>query len=240
MTLRITLSTTLLLATLAPLTAQDAKESPVMIRTVVADPVKPVVDLFARDGKGSMAKLAVIADNLPEPQQVTPLNGSVVIYQTASPNPQKPMEGVAATARIPEKLKRFILVLVPSRDASGAPYRSVVIDDSASGFPKGESRVLSLVPVETAIEAGEHKLPIPPGKVTRVPVVRKVNEFNMAQTNFYYREGETWVPFTERQLQYLDDFRRVFVIHVSPGATFPMVSTLLDTAPAAKPAVKPE
>ena len=50
--------------------------------------------------------------------------------------------------------------------------------------------MLSLLPVETAIEAGEHKLARQSGEGHQpVPTVTKVNEFNMAQTNFYLQKG---------------------------------------------------
>jgi len=65
--------------------------------------------------------------------------------------------------------------------------------------------------------------------------VRNVNEFNMAQTNFYYQEGGSWVAFTERQLQFLDACRRLFIVHVTPGATAPTVTTIVDTAPVGVP-----
>jgi hypothetical protein len=80
----------------------------------------------------------------------------------------------------------------------------VLINEAPDVFKRGESRAVSLVPVETALQAGEHKLQILPGKV---------------------------VAFTERQLQFLDEFRRVFLIHITPGATQPFVSTILDAAP---------
>ena len=105
----------------------------------------------------------------------------------------------------------------------------LLIDDSEKAFPGGESRALPLIGVETAIQAGEHRLPIHPGKITTVPPVTKGDEFNMAQTNFYYQQGEAWVPFTERQLQYLDASRRLFIIHATPGALQPTVTTIVDT-----------
>ena len=96
-------------------------------------------------------------------------------------------------------------------------------------FPNGESRVISLINVESAIQAGEHKLPVKPGTITRVPSVRKVDDFNMAQTNFYYQQDGSWVAFAERQLQFLDASRRIFIIHATPGALQPTVTTIVDT-----------
>jgi len=53
----------------------------------------------------------------------------------------------------------------------------------------------------------------------------------MAQTNFYYKQAEEWVAFTERQLQYLDTTRRIFLVHLTPGSTEPIVRTIVDTTP---------
>jgi hypothetical protein len=88
--------------------------------------------------------------------------------------------------------------------------------------------VLPLIGVKTAIQAGEHRLPINLGEITRVPPVTKVNEYNMAQTNFYYQKGYSWVAFTERQLQYFDAYRRLFIVHATPGALTPKVTTIVD------------
>jgi len=107
--------------------------------------------------------------------------------------------------------------------------RWVLPDGSEKAFPAGESAGLPLISAETAIQAGEHRLPVHPGKITRVPPVKKVDEFNMAQTNFYYQQGGSWVAFTERQLQFLDASRRVFIIHATPGAIQPTVTTIVDT-----------
>ena len=90
--------------------------------------------------------------------------------------------------------------------------------------------MLTLLPVEAAIEAGEHKLPIHPGVIASVPPVKKVNEYNMAQTNFHYKNADAWTVFAERQVQYIDAFRRIFIVHATPGALQPTVTTIAVTA----------
>jgi hypothetical protein len=57
----------------------------------------------------------------------------------------------------------------------------------------------------------------------------------MAQTNFYYQQAGSWVPFTERQLQYLDDYRRIFLVYATPGAVQPSVTTIVDTVTSMPP-----
>ena len=101
--------------------------------------------------------------------------------------------------------------------------------------PYVRPRALSLINVESTIQAGEHRLPVHPGKIAKVPSVSKVNEFNMAQTNFYYQQDGSWVAFAECQLQYLEACRRLFIIHATPGALQPTVTTIVDTNPRVRP-----
>ena len=214
---------------------QNDVKTPVQFRAVLHDPIHPAADLYYTDGKGAVTKLEFRPYDLTRNLSTLPLNGSMVLYDKADIDPKKPEASLAASVKLPPDLKRAIVVVLPAPDGTKPAYRMVIIDDSAKAFPCGESRVLPLVAVETAIQAGEHRLPIHPGKITSVPPVKKVNAFHMAQTNFYYKQGEAWVPFTERQLQFLDANRRVFIVHVTPGALQPSVTTIVDTTPATPP-----
>jgi hypothetical protein len=214
---------------------QDDATVPVQIRAVLHDPVHPAAELFYPDKKGVVAKLDFRPQDLTRTLFMLPVNGSLVLYDKADIDPKKPEASLAASVKLPTGLKRAMVVVLPAPAGSKPAYRMVVIDDSAKAFPKGESRVLPLVAVETAIQAGEHRMPIHPGKITSVPPVMKRNEYNMAQTNFYYKQGEAWVPFTERQLQFLDAYRRLFIVHVTPGALQPSVTTIVDTTAALPP-----
>ncbi|MCU0750238.1 MAG: hypothetical protein MUF13_11900 [Akkermansiaceae bacterium] len=215
----------------ALVSAQPASGSAaVQIRAMLHDPTRQTVDLFVADQNGSVVKLNLLPANLSPAQMTTPVNGSVVFYNTASVDLKKPQDHIVGTLKLPASTRKAIIILLPSAPGSST-FRSLLIDETGNEFPKGESRVLSLVPVETAIEAGEHKLPLASGKITPVPAVKKVNEYNMAQTNFYYKEKDAWVTFTERQIQYLDNFRRIFIIFVPPGGNQPFISTIVDTVP---------
>lgn len=212
--------------------AQEAdKPVPVQIRAVLHDPLNPVANLFYPDKDGAIMPLAFRPQDLTEPLLVLPANGSLVLYDKAAVDPENPAASLAASATLPDGIKRAIIVVLPSPGGQKPAYRMLVIDDSKQAFPYGESRVIPLVGVETAIQAGEHRLSVNAGKITRVPPVRKVNDFNMAQTNFFYQQDEKWMPFTERQLQYLDVCRRLFIVHATPGALTPTVTTIVDIAP---------
>lgn len=220
---------TLFLLPAAGQAQQNETATPFQIRAVLHDPVNPTAALFLTDQAGVVVKLAFRQQDLSRPQLTLPLNGSLVLYDKAVIDPEKPEASLAATCKIPPNTKRGVVVVLPGPVGSKPAYRMVFIDDSAKAFPKGESRVLTLLPVEAAIEAGEHKISVHPGVIANVPAVKKVNEYNMAQTNFYYKQGEAWTVFTERQLQYLDGFRRIFIVHATPGALQPTVTTIVDT-----------
>jgi len=228
---------------------QNDATVPVQIRAVLHDPVHPAAELFLMDKTGAVVKLELVREGLSKAQFALPVNGSLMLYNSAAIDPKKPLANLAASTKLPPDIRRAMLIILPkppdpkAADANAADakptYRMVLIDDSAKAFPQGESRVLTLMPVEAAIQAGEHRLPVHPRVITNVPPVRKVNEYNLAQTNFYYKQGDSWVPFTERKLQYLDAFRRVFIIHLTPGAVQPVVTTIVDTTPATPPRAGP-
>jgi hypothetical protein len=210
---------------------QSAEGSaPVQIRALLHDPTRPTVDLFVADQNGSLVKLNLSPANLSQAHLTIPVNGTVIFYDTASVDPKKPQEHIVGTLKLPPTTRKAIIILIP-KASDKMEFQSILIDETGNEFPKGESRVLSLVPVETAIEAGEHKLSLPSGKLTAVPAVNKVNQFHMAQTNFHYKQGSSWITFTERQIQYLENFRRIFIIFVPPGGNQPFISTIVDTAP---------
>jgi hypothetical protein len=217
-----------------PLTGHAQKNetlAPVQFRAVLHDPKNPVANLFYADKTGTIVPLNFSPQDLTEAMFTVPMNGSLVLYDKAEVDPDNPAASLVASVKLPPNIKRAIVVVLPAPEGKKPAYRMMVIDDSEKAFPKGESRVLPLIGVKTAIQAGEHRISIEPGKICRVPPVRSVSEYNMAQTNFYYREGEAWIVFTERQLQYMDACRRLFIIHTTPGAGSPTVTTIVDIAP---------
>lgn len=204
---------------------------PVRIRAVLHDPVNPVANLFYTDQSGAVVPLEFRPHDLTRPFFMLPTNGSLVLRDKKTVDPANPAAGLAASVKPPPDLTRAIVVVLPAPPDTKPAYRMLLIDDSEKGFPGGESRALSLINVDCAIQAGEHKLPVKPGVITRVPAVRKVDDFNMAQTNFYYQQNGSWVAFAERQLQFLDASKRIFIVHATPGALQPTVTTIMDTAP---------
>lgn len=194
------------------------------VRAYLHDPARPAAAFQYKDASGKLVPLELRAESLAAACRTTLADDELVIHLTTGGE-------VAARAKVPAEVKRAAVLIVPAAKDAKPPYRMVVLDDSAPAFPWGSSRVVSLLGVETAMQAGEQKLSLPAGKITALSEVKKVDEFNMAQTNFYYREGTAWVPFTERRLQYTGEMRRIFVVHATPGSQHPFVATLVDYKP---------
>ena len=67
---------------------------------------------------------------------------------------------------------------------------------------------------------------------TATPMLVDLKDFKWCST---FGRQTTSFPnirhFTERQLQYLDACRRLFILHATPGALQPTITTIVDTAP---------
>lgn len=214
--------------------APDA--APLGVRAFLIDPAHHAAELYLRDTTGDVVKLSLASMELGKTQQTVPAHGSLVLFNTATFDPKNPQPAVAASATVPKDMKRAIVIIVPAPADVKPAYRMVLIDDSPAAFPQGESRILSLVPLETAMEAGEHKLPCKPGAITPAPPVKRLDPYNMAQTNFHYKKNGSWIAFSECKMKYLDAFRQVFIVYMIPGSTAPVLTTLVDQAPRPVPA----
>lgn len=216
-------------------TAQESTTTTLLIRSVLNDPAQPEMKFFTGKPGDAMVALKLVAEGFGEPQKVQAENGNLYLFSTATVDKNNPQASLLATIKVPTGAAAagsLIVIILPSPKGTATPYSGIAIGDDARSFPWGESKAINLTPVEFAIEAGEHKLPLPPGKVTAVPKVTKVNEYNIAQTNFYYKQDNQWVIAAERQMQYANTLRRVFLIYKGPEAVAPDVRTILDRPPA--------
>ncbi len=228
MTTRLLSTTLIVLLGLAKLAS--GQESMLQIRAVLIDPAKPDAKFYVGKPGETLLPLKLAEEGLTEPQKVSVENGSLNFFTTPSVDPKNPMASLAATVKVPAGPSQLIVILVPAAQGT-PPYRMVVLDDAATAFPWGESKAVNLTPVDFALEVGGQKVLLPGGKITAVPKVTKVDEYNRAQTNFYYKQADQWVVAAEREMTYVNSLRRVFVIYKKPNALAPDVRTLVDQPP---------
>lgn len=211
--------------------AQEASADKLTIRAFLNDPANPVTELFAPDSPDRLIPLVLAPGELPAGQAVAVIDGKLNVYTTAKADPAS----LLATATVPPDLKRAIAIIQPRGDTKKPPCSIVFVDDSIAAFPPGASRAISFTTLPIALQAGEHKIAITPGKITSVPPVVKVDAYNMAQTNFLYKAGQSWVPFNETKMKYLKEYRQIFICAVRPATKIPTLVTLLDDTPKSTP-----
>jgi hypothetical protein len=211
-------------------TAQPAAAPTLMrFRASLHNPLKPTENFFYADKSGAIIPLKLRMKDLSSPELTQLSNDSIVLYDKLAVDPKKPEASVAAVCKVPAGIKRAVFIILPSPAGVKPPYRMVCIEDSFKGFPGGESRILTLIAGEAAVEAGEHKLAIHPGVITRIPPVKKADDFHMAQIKFLYKVAKNWISVDERQSQFLEGYRRIFILHLPPGSDVPSISTIVDT-----------
>ncbi len=215
--------------------SQEAKPSKasLSIRAFMHDPSSTAAQMYLKDEKGHMVKLNLTPEDLGMPQLTIPVDGSLILFNTAGVDPKNPESIVAAQVAVPKNMQRAIVIVIPGPENSTPAYRMVLMDDSAAAFPPGASKVLTLVSFDTALEAGEHKVLCAPGKVTNVAAVKKLDPYNMAQTNFYFKKNDSWIVFSECKMKYLDAYRQIFIAYMRPGSNAPELTTLIDQMPKA-------
>jgi hypothetical protein len=208
------------------------QDSALQIRAVLQDPAHPEAKFFVGKVSEPLLPLKLAEEGLTESQKVATENGSLNLFSSATVDKTNPLASLAATVKVPVGPSRLIVIIVPGAPGATPPYRMVVLDDAPTSFPWGESKAVNLTPVDFALEVGDQKLLLPGGKITAIPKVTKLDEYYRAQTNFYYKQADQWVVAAERQMQYVDTLRRVFVIYKTPDALAPDVRTLVDQPPA--------
>ena len=209
-----------------------SQESSLQIRAVLHNSTQADAKFYVGKVGEKMVPLNLADEGLTDPQKVETENGSLSIFTSDAIDKSNALASLGATIKIPPGSARFIVIVVPANPGTKTPYQILLLEDDPKSFPWGESRVVNLTPVDFALEVSDQKLRLPGGKITAVPKVTKVDEYNRAQTDFYYKQGEQWVVAAQREMTYVNGLRRVFVIYKTPGALAPDVRTLVDQLPA--------
>jgi hypothetical protein len=212
--------------------AQPEASVKIRIRAVLHDPMKPFVAMYVLGAGGALERLNLALEGLTETQTVTLSKGMLHLYALPTVYaavPAAPAAKRLASVAVPDEVKHAILILLPAAAQAPLPYQLLVINDAATAFAMGESRVLNLTKMPLAIQAGEHKLEVAPAKITAVPPVTQVNHMNQAQTLFYQKVDKDWLLLSERPMQYTHALRNIFLIYLMPNVDEPQIRTLIDT-----------
>jgi hypothetical protein len=210
--------------------AADAPSFRIKLRAVLHDPMSPAAEFHVQGAGSSVQRLSLSLEGIGEAQEVTVADGTLRLYSSSKVDPAKPLENLAASVKVAPTVKQAMAFIVPSGGQPGLPYRMLLIDDSATVFPMGESRVINLSQQELAVRAGEHRKVIKPASIEAISRVTKLNDMNQAPTQFYQKSGAEWTLLSERPTQFTDSLRNIFLLYTMPNVPEAQVRTLIDTA----------
>jgi hypothetical protein len=211
-----------------------ADESSIQIRSILNNPGSPESKFYVGKPGDAMVELKLVEEGLGEPQKVQVENGNLNLFSSATVDKNNPKASLAATIKVPTGPGAggsMIIIILPAAKGAEIPFSGIAIGDDAKSFPWGDSKAVNLTPVDFAIEIGDQKLQLPAGKITPVPKATKLDEYNRAGTNFYYKQGNQWVVAAEHEMQYVNGIRRLFLIYKTPTALAPDVRTIMDKQP---------
>jgi len=208
--------------------AQTPAGGRIRLRTLLHDPLNPYAEFHVAGAKAGMERLNLSMEGIGTAQDVSFADGTLRLFSSATIDPAKPLANLAAACAVPAGLKRAIVLIVPAGPDAKPPYKLMLLDDSASAFPPGESRAINLTALPMAMAAGEHRVQLKPAAITPIPKVTKLNDLNQAHTRFYQKDGDDWVLFNERPTQYTDKVRNLFLLFTMPGVPDAQVRTLID------------
>ena len=147
----------------------------------------------------------------------------------------------AATAKIPNTGKAFILIFVPAPKAPDAlPWRVFVIEDSPANFPDAGAFVANFHNQEIRFILGEKKLMLKSGGAHGFASPTKLDSFNMAPVSFEFQQNGTWRVAKESMLRFLPGMRYLFFAYVDPTSGRPRISTFRDLSADSKANAAPE
>jgi hypothetical protein len=179
---------------------------------------------FERPPDGTAALVAIAPGNQPvdcplntaslsKPVKLAAGNGTIEFRKTAAdPAP-------LAVAKVPGGMVAAVILFVPKGVEQG--YGTVVIEDSAKGFPPDGCVVLNLYQSDVRFVIGEHKILLPAGKTAALARPTQLDGFNMAGVAFQFQQGKDWRTAAETLLRFPEGQRHLFVTHVDPKTKRP-------------------
>jgi hypothetical protein len=146
---------------------------------------------------------------------------------------------VIAQAKVPADSTRVLFLFLPGEDPVKEPYKVVTFADDTRTFPWGSVRLINLSKVPVRFHLGEfsgdNAKTLAPGKLTVIPKVRKLNEFNQYNVLIEFQGTEGFVPVSNTRWKTVDGKRDLAIAFVDPAGNRPVVNLYEDIEPAKLP-----
>ncbi|MFC7338547.1 hypothetical protein ACFQY0_15230 [Haloferula chungangensis] len=180
--------------------------------------------------KGAKIPCPLPTKRISEPITAYAKANKIAFYQENS-------DKLAGTATIPSNARAAILVFVPAPEGakSKAPWRVIVIEDSAKNFPDGGIFVANFHNDDIRFIIGEHKGALHPARTKGYARPEKRDSFNMAPVIFEFLSQDKWRVGNESALRFLPGMRYLIFAYTDPRSKRPRINTYQDFRSVAKP-----
>ncbi len=142
----------------------------------------------------------------------------------------KPKYKTVASAKVVPG-PRQLAIFVPA-PPNGLPYQVFVVDDSEKNFPMGSTMAINLSTIGFKFLIGENTAVVPPGKITVVPMAKKINDRGQCSVIISVAvTADEWRAVNQTRWFTGTNKRDVAVGFVHPQTKQPTVNCYADTPP---------
>jgi len=140
---------------------------------------------------------------------LTAVDNKILFYQK-----ENQTDPPIAVAKIPQGLKKALLLFVPLKSAEKlAHFGVIVIDYSAKNLPEDGSIIFNSSPNKMRYLIGEQKGYAHAGQMTSVARPKKRNDFQMSRVSFQTQLKGDWKTSYESMLRFPDKKHRLFLAY---------------------------
>lgn len=202
------------IALLAP--ALAAGDAPVSCRFLCFQPSADGTSKLVAKASGGAFADCPLPLSIPSGPVALEAPGGVIGFRKSAGD-----DATAATARIPAGVKNAFIVFLPATGKGPQLYETVVIEDSAKGFPKDGCVVLNLYQADVRFVIGEHKIRLRPGGTAALQRPAKRDDFNMSGIAFQFETAGDWRTAAESMVRFPEGQRHLFVTFIDPKTKRP-------------------
>ncbi|MGC4013342.1 MAG: hypothetical protein QM755_02320 [Luteolibacter sp.] len=169
-----------------------------------------------RTGDASYADVTLSTANITGPVQAALTDGRVTLHRRVEGPKGEITWPVIGSAKLPDKLTRALLVLLPPASGSGETYRCALIDYTDAAFPYGSYRVANLSPFPVRGAIGKSYVEL---KSAAMGTIKPQGEPGEVQpSRFEFQDNNRWNLLTETRCAVRNDRRWLLCIYRDPDS----------------------
>jgi hypothetical protein len=171
--------------------------------------------VYVQTGAGSYGELRLSKANIVGPVSAVAIDGALRIHDKPRAVDGKITQPVLSTARLPDGIKRALVVLFPIGNKGESTYRSLVMNHDLQDFPLGIYRLINLSPHPIRGAVARAFVEAKPGGIANLEPAGKAGA--VVPVRFEYFENDRWNLLTETRCAIRKDRRWLTCIYQDPA-----------------------